>query len=39
LRAQGLPADSVRLRDAVQSGDGVPRVVKDGGWLRWPKLL
>jgi L,D-transpeptidase ErfK/SrfK len=39
LRAQGLPADSVRLRDAVQSGDGVPRVVKDGGWPRWPKLL
>ncbi len=39
LRAQGLAADSGRVRDAVRSGDGIPRVVKDGGWLRWPKLL
>jgi L,D-transpeptidase ErfK/SrfK len=39
LQKQGLSADSIRVRDAVRSGDGVPRVVKDGGWVRWPKLL
>jgi L,D-transpeptidase ErfK/SrfK len=39
LRAQGLSADTTRLRAAVSTSDGVPRVVQDGGRFRWPKLL
>jgi hypothetical protein len=39
LRAQGLSADTTRLRAAVSTSDGVPRVVEDGGRFRWPKLL
>jgi L,D-transpeptidase ErfK/SrfK len=39
LRAQGLAADATRLREALRDGDGVPRVVHDGRWLRWPRLM
>jgi L,D-transpeptidase ErfK/SrfK len=33
LRAQGLPADRAKLDHAVRTGDGVPRVVHESGWL------
>jgi L,D-transpeptidase ErfK/SrfK len=37
LRAQNLTADTARVRAAVQTTDGVPRVVHDGDW--WRKFL
>jgi L,D-transpeptidase ErfK/SrfK len=35
LRAQGLPADRMKLESAVGAGDGVPRVVHEDDWLGW----
>jgi hypothetical protein len=37
LRAQGLTADSSRLRAALRDGNGVPQVVESGSWWGWVK--
>ena len=39
LRAQGLTADETRLKEAVGTGDGVPRIVEGSRRFHWTTLF